>query len=343
MRSHLNRNFIYLMILWTLIIFGFTYYVTSARKLKDEHDLIAQAQTFSKFIDIAGMWNSSHNGVYVPVTEETPPNPYLADKDRDISGPGGKKLTLQNPAYMIRQFSDLSSQLNGVVFHFSSLTPVNPINSSYKWEVELFNKFKSMDKDSYSWPREKDDNGETYFRYMKSMWTKDSCFECHSERDFKVGDLRGGLSISIPTDKILQAQQKSIMTHWGLFFIIWAIVFLVSLIFHRKLIRTANDKARAQDKLAETKEVEQKLSGAMEMAGAICHELGQPLQAIITSADVLDSDHIEEKGNREMLNIISEQSKALGEICRKLRKVTSYATKKYVGNSEIFDLDKSIK
>ena len=49
-------------------------------------------------------WGARHSGVYVPVTPETPPNPYLSHiPERDITTPSGKKLTLVNPAYMTRQ------------------------------------------------------------------------------------------------------------------------------------------------------------------------------------------------------------------------------------------------
>ncbi|MBT4090996.1 MAG: sensor histidine kinase [Deltaproteobacteria bacterium] len=42
-------------------------------------------------------WASEHGGVYVPTTEQTPPNPYLGHiPERDIVTPAGKKLTLMN-------------------------------------------------------------------------------------------------------------------------------------------------------------------------------------------------------------------------------------------------------
>ncbi|MDO8932178.1 MAG: PAS domain S-box protein, partial [Rhodocyclaceae bacterium] len=42
-------------------------------------------------------WAASHGGVYVPPTERTPPNPYLASPDRDVVTTKGKALTLMNP------------------------------------------------------------------------------------------------------------------------------------------------------------------------------------------------------------------------------------------------------
>ncbi len=52
-------------------------------------------------------WSTLHGGVYVPIDAATPPNPHLDHiPDRDITTPTGKKLTLMNPAYMIRQMNE---------------------------------------------------------------------------------------------------------------------------------------------------------------------------------------------------------------------------------------------
>jgi len=48
-------------------------------------------------------WGAMHGGVYVPLSEDTPANPYLKVPEQDIATPAGKKLTLMNPAYMTRQ------------------------------------------------------------------------------------------------------------------------------------------------------------------------------------------------------------------------------------------------
>jgi hypothetical protein len=49
-------------------------------------------------------WNAMQGGVYVKVSDRTPPNRYLANvPDRDITTTKGEWLTLVNPAYMTRQ------------------------------------------------------------------------------------------------------------------------------------------------------------------------------------------------------------------------------------------------
>lgn len=49
-------------------------------------------------------WGTVHGGVYVPVTEAQQPIPWMAHvAGRDVSTTGGQKLTLLNPATMLRQ------------------------------------------------------------------------------------------------------------------------------------------------------------------------------------------------------------------------------------------------
>ena len=54
-------------------------------------------EAFNKDI-IYREWVAGHGGVYVPVTEDTPVNPYLSHvEEQNIETPSGKKLTLVNP------------------------------------------------------------------------------------------------------------------------------------------------------------------------------------------------------------------------------------------------------
>ncbi|MCK5564589.1 MAG: DUF3365 domain-containing protein [Planctomycetes bacterium] len=80
-------------------------------------------------------WAAEHGGVYVPVTKETPPNPYLSDvKERDIVTLFGRKLTLVNPAYMTRQVHELGLAEYGLKGHITSLNPLRPENAPDDWE-----------------------------------------------------------------------------------------------------------------------------------------------------------------------------------------------------------------
>ena len=83
-------------------------------------------------------WVSSHGGVYVPVTEDTPPNPNLVHvKERDIETATGRQLTLMNAAYVMRQLYEPYKDVYGLKGHFTSLTPIRPENTPDSWEKNV--------------------------------------------------------------------------------------------------------------------------------------------------------------------------------------------------------------
>ncbi|MBW2187613.1 MAG: DUF3365 domain-containing protein, partial [Deltaproteobacteria bacterium] len=72
-------------------------------------------------------WVAKRGGVYVAVSDDTPPNPYLQYlPNRDIITEQGQKLTLINPAYMTRQVYELAAQQYGLQSHITSLKPLRP-------------------------------------------------------------------------------------------------------------------------------------------------------------------------------------------------------------------------
>ena len=92
------------------------------------------------------LWGASHGGVYVPVDEQTPPNPHLAHiQERDIRTPSGRGLTLMNPAYMIRQLQEEFSELYGAKGRITSLKPLREKNSPDEWEKKALESFEKRE------------------------------------------------------------------------------------------------------------------------------------------------------------------------------------------------------
>ncbi len=67
--------------------------------------------------------------MYVPVSEMTPPNPYLKVPKRDVKTSDGLSLTLVNPAYMTRQVNELATETQNFSGHITSLKPIRPENT----------------------------------------------------------------------------------------------------------------------------------------------------------------------------------------------------------------------
>ncbi len=141
-------------------------------------------------------WISDHGGVYVPVTDQTPPNPYLSHiKERDIPTPSGRLLTLVNPAYMTRQIHEMAQEQYGVRAHITSLNPIRPENTPDEWERDAMEAFAAGEKEVTGTAKIDDKN---YMRLMRPLITEAGCLSCHAKQGYKAGDIRGGISVSVP-------------------------------------------------------------------------------------------------------------------------------------------------
>jgi diguanylate cyclase (GGDEF)-like protein len=152
-------------------------------------------------------WVSKQGGVYVPVSEMTPANPYLKVPNRDITTSDGLSLTLVNPAYMSRQVNELAMETGGFQGHITSLNPIRPKNRPDPWETEALKTFERGTKETASIAMT---SGKEYFRFMRPFVTEKACLKCHAAQGYKEGDIRGGISISIPMEP-LRAIERSRM------------------------------------------------------------------------------------------------------------------------------------
>jgi len=82
----------------------------------------------------------------------------------------------------------------------------------------------------------------------------------------------------------------------------------------------------------------EKLQVIFEMTGAICHELTQPMQAISGNSELMLLCIQKDNPLYRNAKAIKEQVERMGDITRKLKRVTRYKTKDYI-NSKIIDLD----
>ena len=85
----------------------------------------------------------------------------------------------------------------------------------------------------------------------------------------------------------------------------------------------------------------ERLQVLLEMAGAVCHELNQPIQAISGYSENLVLNVKKDDPLYSKLKKIMELAQAMGDITGKLMKITRYETKDYVQGIKIIDIDKS--
>jgi len=96
------------------------------------------------------------------------------------------------------------------------------------------------------------------------------------------------------------------------------------------------DRLRAQEEQLQ----KEKFRGTLEMAGAVCHELNQPLTTIFITTDLL-LDFPKQPNIKEMMTIIKNEAIRIGKLTDKLMRITKYETRDYINGQKIVDIDKA--
>lgn len=80
----------------------------------------------------------------------------------------------------------------------------------------------------------------------------------------------------------------------------------------------------------------------VELAGAVAHELNQPLTVVISSAELLSKPGQSTEEVQAIANRMVDASQRMADIVARLQHATRYSSKPYVGSVRIVDLDKAV-
>ena len=155
------------------------------------------AQAYFESIVLTRRWNASHGGVYVFKKEGMQSNPYL--ENPDITTKDGVVYTKKNPALMTREISAMAKQYGTYQYHITSLNLLNPDNAPDSWERKALQSFESGSKE-VTQITELDD--KKVYRFMRPLIYEKSCVPCHAKQGYKLGDVRGGISVALPYEEI---------------------------------------------------------------------------------------------------------------------------------------------
>lgn len=171
---------------------------------------LERARSIFGTLVLARRWNAGYGGVWVPKTAGVESNPWLVDPDVETAA---GVFTKRNPALMTREISEIATTRTGFRFHITSLEPLNPGNAPDAFEREALGGFELRLTDE-DWRVEELD-GEPTFRFMGALLTEQSCLACHEVQGYKVGDVRGGISVSFPIGAMEAARIRDLRLALG--------------------------------------------------------------------------------------------------------------------------------
>jgi len=201
-------------------------------------------------------WAASHGGVYAPVSKLTPPNPYLSNiPERDVVTSSGRRLTLINPASMSREVYNMAKAQYGQYgfqSHITSLRPLRPENAPDPWERRALKQFARGGRaDVFSVVQRR---GSSFLRYMHALKVKQSCLKCHAAQGYKLGDTRGGISISVPLKEFYAIQAWQYRPFIAFHLLIWLVGIAALFFGGSKMVKLLSRQEEMAGKLLESEE-----------------------------------------------------------------------------------------
>ncbi len=229
----------------------------------------------------------------------------------------------------------------------TSLNPVNSRNAPDNFERRVLEGFREKSSDEY-YEIVTGEDGKTYFRYMKALYINEDCLPCH--KGYKVGDLRGAISVVAPYDSVKREIKKERLYFFGIIQILLVVGFLSVYFISHKVVREPLNRIlkeikRSSSLIKEGKEIEDlKVEGRDEIGQiaeafnemrknltesfrerneaienfvySISHDLKAPLRGIEGFAIALKEDYFDklDEDGKHYLERITANAKKMGVI-----------------------------
>ncbi|MDR0881282.1 MAG: response regulator [Candidatus Adiutrix sp.] len=269
------------LMLWTAAVATSLWFTVNTARQSALNSAVIQARTAFEKDVVYRRWNSSLGGVYAPVTDKTPPNTWLGLKNRDFTAPFGVEMTKINPAYMTRLVHEMGYLASGVRGHITSTNPIRPENMADDWEAKGLGRLERFEATEVSAVQALD--GEDFLRFVAPLVTEKSCLTCHAFQGYHEGDIRGGISISVPMAPfnavVALATGKLLISHLALWFLGLITLFLGGYRLNQRiqernlaqarLLKLTNElEARVEERTAALRARQQELQAFMDNSEA---------------------------------------------------------------------------
>lgn len=207
------------------------------------NQIIHQARILAKQVVLTRQWISDCGGVLVDEKSKGAQGTvYFFENKVEI---GGKVYRRFCPAMVTKKLSQYALREALYRFHLTSLDLLNPENAPGPFEEESLKRFEREGlKEIFK--VEKTRSGK-YFQYMIPLILKESCLRCHTRKGYKVGMIRGGLSVFLPIHHIDASLKKR---YFQLFIAALALIFLTVLTLYTLVNRLVVRPVRRLERMA---------------------------------------------------------------------------------------------
>jgi PAS domain S-box-containing protein len=137
--------------------------------------------------------------------------------------------------------------MKDLYYRVVSNQPINPNNRASAWETKVLDRFETDSTHYFS-------AHDQEFRYVGPLYTKQICLSCHGFGNAEVGDVRGGISITVSAQPIIDSQTNARQTMLIMHATVFLIITSLSILFMQFLRRHWRYMDKTQRKLRDQKQ-----------------------------------------------------------------------------------------
>lgn len=202
---------------------GVLFYILIQRQERLIHQQVEnEAKVLFRQIVLTRQWIADHGGIFVEVVPWTK----SGRRGDEITDETGRRFTRKTPAMVTKDLSKYAKGKGLYWFHITSLKLMNPENAPDEFERESLVAFEQ--KKILEESRIETTGEMRYFRYIAPLFIEPACLKCHDKQGYKVGDVRGAISVTVPMEDVF-AQMKSNRISMFLVGVLTTVVLLAAL------------------------------------------------------------------------------------------------------------------
>jgi two-component system nitrate/nitrite sensor histidine kinase NarX len=169
---------------------------TGIYRMQEEQALAqinSQAQALLSQMVVTRQWVADYGGVWTKRSGEY----WWSSKDGYFQ---------KTPAMVTKELSQRAAVLGFYQYHITSLKLINEENAPSDFEREALHGFENR---PMAISNIEIINNVKMYRYMIPLNTSEACLQCHADQGYRVGDVRGGLSVLVPMKSVDESLGQS--------------------------------------------------------------------------------------------------------------------------------------
>lgn len=136
---------------------------------------------------------------------------------------------------------------SGVRGHITSNMPIRPANAPSEWEADALLLLEQGLAEEVSEVNIVD--GKEYLLFIKPLRIVESCMPCHAFQGYQVGEVRGGISVSVPMAPFAAGAGSQVKWLVASHLVIWLVGIGLLLLSTRRMLKHENERDQAEGQL----------------------------------------------------------------------------------------------